>query len=104
MFWSEIVDNKRAYSLVEELANAAGGDVDWAIDKVATIIQSKVIHAVLDPVPNPDKSEIAEKIASDIADPTTLQFLIDRLGPGIETVIRNAFNEAIREIESARFK
>lgn len=104
MFWSEIVDNKRAYSLVEALANAAGGDVDWAISKVASIIQNKIIFAVLDPVPNPTKSEIAKKIASDMADPRTLQFLIDRLGPGIETVIRNAFNEAINEIESARFK
>lgn len=104
MFWSEIVDNERAYSLVEDLANAAGGDVEWAIEKVTSIIQSKIIFAVLDPVPSPTKSEIADKIAKEMADPRTLQFLIDRLGPGIETVIRNAFNDAIDEIRSARFK
>lgn len=110
MFYSQIVDNQRVQAFIanacapnlEELAisGSIGPNSDELGKKIASIIHNKIMFEILDPIANPAKTEIAKKIAEDGYDPATLKFLVDRLGPEINTVIRNAFNDAIAEIES----
>ena len=95
MFYTEIVDYQKVWSLIA----SATGDSDEIANRIGSIIHNKIIFAILNPIPNPAKSEIAKKIGEGMSDPATIDFLVDRLGPGIKTVIRNAFNEAFYEIE-----
>lgn len=106
MYYSQVVDYQKINDLLEDLSApnldelANPGHIrtpnpDEIANKIGSFIHNKILFAILDTIDNPAKSEIAMKITENRTDPATLQFLVDRLGPGIKTVIRDAFDDAI---------
>jgi hypothetical protein len=96
MFYSGLVNLKRVVAELPALNS------DSSVKAVSKIIHMSILEAVLRALPKDGKEEIVRRLAANMNDPETLEYLVDELGPEIEDVICNAFEAALEEIQDSQ--